>query len=223
MNYILVVIVGLEPTTYSVWRKCTAIVLYHHNHFRITLNNSYCAGTHTFRHCQVTDAVAATLAVLAPLNMILKWWMRLESNQQCQRRRIYSPLGLPIFLHIHFKNNSRLCELICILRLFVFSCPGSYDCSVTSKLGAGRGIRTLKALMLTTPYYVSVQAACIRPRIFAFASEWSISSATPCETPHKNLIQKLTAICIWIQWSLQAVLNILHCWNLVYQLGMEPS
>ena len=146
MNYILVVIVGLEPTTYSVWRKCTAIVLYHHNHFRITLNNSYCAGTHTFRHCQVTDAVAATLAVLAPLNMILKWWMRLESNQQCQRRRIYSPLGLPIFLHIHFKNNSRLCELICILRLFVFSCPGSYDCSVTSNIGGKQRSRTPSAI-----------------------------------------------------------------------------
>ena len=28
------------------------------------------------------------------------WWRRLESNQQCQGRRIYSPLGLPIFLHL---------------------------------------------------------------------------------------------------------------------------
>ena len=27
--------------------------------------------------------------------------MRLESNQQCQWREIYSLLGLPVFLHIH--------------------------------------------------------------------------------------------------------------------------
>jgi hypothetical protein len=54
------------------------------------------------------------------------------------------------------------------------------------KIGAGRGIRTLKALMLTVPYSeLLFGVACIRPRIFAFASEWSISSATPCETPHK--------------------------------------
>ena len=29
------------------------------------------------------------------------WWRRCESNTQCQGRRIYSPLGLPIFLHLH--------------------------------------------------------------------------------------------------------------------------
>ena len=36
--------------------------------------------------------------------------------------------------------NVRLCELICILRLFVFSCPGSYDCSVTLWLASYTGI-----------------------------------------------------------------------------------
>lgn len=51
------------------------------------------------------------------------------------------------------------------------------------------------------------------PHIFAFFSGSWLPSNTPCETQHKKLIQKLTAICIWIQWSLQAVLNILHCWN----------
>ena len=40
-----------------------------------------------------------------------------------------------------------------------------------TKLGAGRGIRTLKALMLTLPYSeLLFGVACIRPRIFAFAS-----------------------------------------------------
>ena len=29
------------------------------------------------------------------------WWMRLDLNQQCQWRKIYNLLGLPIFLHIH--------------------------------------------------------------------------------------------------------------------------
>ena len=28
------------------------------------------------------------------------WWRRLDLNQQCQRRKIYSLLGLPIFLHL---------------------------------------------------------------------------------------------------------------------------
>ena len=34
-----------------------------------------------------------------------------------------------------------------MLRLFVFSCPGSYDCSVTSKLGAVDGNRTRLSLI----------------------------------------------------------------------------
>ncbi len=28
------------------------------------------------------------------------WWRRLDLNQQCQGRKIYSLLGLPIFLHL---------------------------------------------------------------------------------------------------------------------------
>ena len=31
------------------------------------------------------------------------WWRRLDLNQQCQGRRIYSPLGLPIFLHLQIE------------------------------------------------------------------------------------------------------------------------
>ena len=37
-------------------------------------------------------------------NTYKTWWRRCESNTQCQGRRIYSPLGLPVFLHLHKLN-----------------------------------------------------------------------------------------------------------------------
>lgn len=39
--------------------------------------------------------------------------MRLDLNQQCQRRKIYSLLGLPIFLHIQFGGGYRIRTDLC--------------------------------------------------------------------------------------------------------------
>ena len=130
-------------------------------------------------------------------------WSRTSS---AIRRWIYSPLGLPIFLHLHMKIRylprigSTCYFLIAFLRIF----------KNFKYLGVVIGSWTQPVIC----FYKRVISLPIAICPSGLQSCYAYSQITCLQTYHiKNLIQKLTAICFWIQWSLQAVLNILHCWT----------